>query len=936
MQIVTSHAALRPHRPAHWSWVVPAVCLVLLAGSQLLPPTVLAASPAGAELRTADPGGPASRPTADDDQDGISNADEALLGSDPTKKDSDNDGQTDWQEALNMTNPNRATNEGPRLFDRFRFNTSDGRSDRGLMPQAPIPGAGQWVESFEEKAWHFPATGSRPLIYSLAKRPFDLGHGMVRFWYVPETPRDSPDRTPRTLIHAYGTRDNTHFEWRLELLPEQRQICFSSSVESGEVRTNVLANLPAAQAPLGEAVEICLSFTAGSSWISVNGQLLDSKIAVVPGRPMGLGVDAAGIKRLLDCGDRRIAYGGRITGPTSDDQPALGLIDFVEWFNTAMGQPFPFYRASTPWGATRESSDLRRFSGFATPAPKGDGIQINLRRGWEGPLTGTPDDADPYRLQRREWGVTGPDAWQTLRQGTRANLIVDRGVTAGKWYEYRLPEGSPNRGPSIWGYAGARPPLSAGPGYAIVVGVERTLLSWEAEGGPLHAALQAYLAGLKKIYGASRIVEIDSLRRMGDDPNLDGQLEPREGPVPIFDAQTPENTEYQKDLIANKEEIMDAFRRIEGPANRIQLLVLIGHVTVPLAGAGAEDGHLAPIQVAPGVWQPAHAGAWACDAWYGDFDGRWTDTAQISPGASGYINGTPRTDWQARNVPGDGKFDQNALPPNAAGEIALEAAVGRIDFSKMPGFRNASELTAGETGFRNAELRLTAAYLNKATAYRNGNGPKPDVEGVRTQFGSPVPPAMPTMHQFVSLARPAMVASTRQYDGTLPDSAGEDLFDTGPLALWGFHGGYGSYAAVQGAAGQWRNTAEIAQWENASFLERSRQPEHWGHSLITIVCGSFFGDWNHEPEDLFFLAGTPTDPIRMGAGNLQKSILAESRAGLATFVQFPGKRSERFIVFNRAAAGFPLGVALLDTVAYLPDYPLHGLYLLGDPTLITK
>lgn len=888
------------------------------------------------ETATADPGPTTRRPGADDDQDQLSNAEEALYGSHPDRRDSDNDGQDDWHEAHNMTNPNRAPYEAARRVDRFRFNTRESKSDEGISPLPPIPPTSQWVDSFEGQAWQFPAADSVPLVYSLTKRPLDLAHGMVRFWYIPDAPLETTDTTWRTLLQARGTRDDSSYEWRLEIQPSSRRISFKSSLASGELRENLLANLPAPTPPIEDAFEVCLSYTAGCTWISVNGTLLFSQIPVEPGRALGLGVDVAGVSRLLDCPDRRLAIGGRLTGNGAPDQPARGMLDEVEWYNAAMGQPFPMYRAATPWGATRESSDLRRYGGWANPAPNGQDIQINLRRGWEGPIPTDPNARDPYRLERREWGATGPDAWRSIREGTRAEVIVDRDVTAGKWYEYRLPLGSKNYGPPIWGHAGQKPALTSGPGFAIVVGVERTLLGWEDAGGVLHQALEAYITGLKAAYGANNVVKIESLRRMEDDPNLDGQLDPRDGPVAIFEPNTPENTAYKQDLQANKQELMAAYDRIEDSARRVKLLVLIGHATVPLAGAGAEDGHLAPNQVGPGIWQPSHAGAWACDAWYGDFDGQWTDVTNLSTGASCYVNGTARTDWQSRNLPNDGKFDQVAVPPNAAGQVALEAAVGRIDFSKMPGFRTAAEMAQGEAGYRQAELRLTAAYLNKATAYRSGRGTQPTVNVVRTLFGSPQPPSMPCLHAFISLARPAIMASTRQFNGALPDSAWEDLFDAGPISLWGLHGGYGSYNSIHGTFGAVRNSAEIARWENAAPAERGRLPERWSHALFTFVSGSFLADWNHEPEDLFYQTGTAADPIHMGAGNLQKAILSQSKAGLATFFQFSAGHAEKVIVLSRAAAGFPLGVALLDTVELSPRFPCHGLYLLGDPTLVAK
>src|SRR6185503_5823408 len=105
---------------------------------------------------------------------------------------------------------------------------------------------------------------------------------------------------------------------------------------------------------------------------------------LLPNNVRGLGVDLAGVNGFNASTSRRLAIGGRITSGNRYDQPAQGVIEDLEWFNCAMYNPVPFSRGGTPWGIYRVGSDLRMYGGWARPTPDGQGIEINLRRGWEG------------------------------------------------------------------------------------------------------------------------------------------------------------------------------------------------------------------------------------------------------------------------------------------------------------------------------------------------------------------------------------------------------------------------------------------------------------------------------------------------------------------------------------------------------------------------
>lgn len=112
------------------------------------------------------------------------------------------------------------------------------------------------------------------------------------------------------------------------------------------------------------------------------------------------------------------------------------------------------------------------------------------------------------------------------------------------------------------------------------------------------------------------------------------------------------------------------------PVN-VKLVYIIGHVPVPYSGNTNPDGHT------------EHKGAWACDAYYGELNGTWTDNS---------VNAVGGFPWNI-NVPGDGKFDQSDIPG------ALEVAVGRVDLSALPSFGA-------------SEGALLSAYLSRAHGYK--------------------------------------------------------------------------------------------------------------------------------------------------------------------------------------------------------------------------
>jgi len=119
---------------------------------------------------------------------------------------------------------------------------------------------------------------------------------------------------------------------------------------------------------------------------------------------------------------------------------------------------------------------------------------------------------------------------------------------------------------------------------------------------------------------------------------------------------------------------------------QVKAVVLLGRVPIPYSGSVATDGH------------SSHQGAWPADTYYGAMVTTvWTDTT-VNTGTGRY-----------RNVPGDGRFDQN--------EVFVEMPVGRIDMRDMTLFEAIGD-----------EYELLRRYLDRNHDYRRGG---PDLSGAR-------------------------------------------------------------------------------------------------------------------------------------------------------------------------------------------------------------
>jgi hypothetical protein len=223
--------------------------------------------------------------------------------------------------------------------------------------------------------------------------------------------------------------------------------------------------------------------------------------------------------------------------------------------------------------------------------------------------------------------------------------------------------------------------------------------------------------------------------------------------------------------------------------DNVTTLFLFGHVPVPYSGDIAPDGHV------PGSGN--HQGAWSCDSYYGNFDGSWTDD---------YVDDTTAYRAENRNVPGDGKFDQDVI------DAAMNLEVGRVDLSNLPNFDS-------------SEVALLRAYLDKDHAFRTGALQVPHKALVDINF--PVfawydVPGEDAWRYFPALVGPQNIVNFHSVS-----TAGKwiDHLDSNAY-LWAYGCGAGSYNSCSGVG----VTADFAQKDAKAVF----------YNVFVI----FFGDWD--------------------------------------------------------------------------------------------
>ncbi|MBK5284743.1 MAG: fibronectin type III domain-containing protein, partial [Bacteroidia bacterium] len=213
-------------------------------------------------------------------------------------------------------------------------------------------------------------------------------------------------------------------------------------------------------------------------------------------------------------------------------------------------------------------------------------------------------------------------------------------------------------------------------------------------------------------------------------------------------------------------------------ATNVKALFLLGHVPVPYSGNLNPDGH------------PDHQGAWPADVFYADVNGTWTDIT---------VNSVTASRPQNQNVPGDGKYDQTAIPSN------VELQTGRVDFYNLPAFAA-------------TETQLMQHYLNRNHNYKMKIFDAPKKCLVDDNFGAFGGEAFGSNGwRIASILSPDSI-SAQDYFTELGSTPYQ----------WSYGCGGGSYTSCGGVGNTANFSADTVQ------------------TIFSMLFGSYFGDWDSQ------------------------------------------------------------------------------------------
>lgn len=301
------------------------------------------------------------------------------------------------------------------------------------------------------------------------------------------------------------------------------------------------------------------------------------------------------------------------------------------------------------------------------------------------------------------------------------------------------------------------------------------------------------------------------------------------------------------------------------PANT-KAVYIIGHVPVPYSGNIAPDGHT-----------EQHMGAWPCDAYYGEMNGTWTDNTVNNPSGWSWV----------RNIPGDGKFDQDS-PPNT-----VELQVGRVDMNDLPAFGQ-------------SQTQLLAAYLDKAHQFRT-KGFTPQVRGIMRDMMEDLttPMAGSGWMSMSALVTPGNITEVGYSDPAWL----EDLVN-GQSYLWTYGSGGG---LIENDNGTLMFNQAIKVMTTTGLASKA-----WD-GVFNMSYSSYTGDWNNR-------------------NNVLRAVIASGHALTTVYAGPPNWW------FHPMGMGLTTGhctrLTMNNTSTYLPQSggdinpaPRGALALLGDPAL---
>gem|GEM_PF-1342870 len=732
--------------------------------------------------------------------------------------DSDYDGRSDIEEGVDGTDAFNPASVVGTRLARWTFNGTLNSTD-GRAPISFTPNSLVTSANFDGQAFY--GTGTQRVIY----RDVESGSN-----------RSANLNTKSGTIRLFykpdwngpspgGTTELRLLEmgpFSLSVLPDGNLELRNADVSVGSVGACVVKGKPTwFSTPDWYEIGVSYSPNVYDCLITVNGVLVDS-------------LASAGV---IAFPHFTVRTNGLCIGNSADGtKPARGLIDEVETFN----YPMKIGELSRLWEGIS-----------ATVLP---GAAPGLRIAWSpgiGPDTG---GLMPTVLRRKD-GETSFVTTIPAPSGY-ANYVDDTTVVPGQRYEYKVGARYFLGGVGMTNGL----PLTSARGRMILVPAAN--LWTDLSSGILATDYTAFKRGL-----------------VGD-----GWDVVETAPQPVhpsgYDwcvAGSAANLSYKSNLLATKNAIL-ALR----DSARQNLILLLGHVTVPYSGTIAEDGH-----VDCGDY---HTGAWPADSFYG-VSASWF-------GINDSLNAFSTSCGSAvlNNYSGDGKFDDNTFAASTL-SARIEMPVGRIDLSGM-------------TAFASSETGLMQRYFQKVNGYRALNSP---------YYGS-IPRKMTTGLFFGEgggssggLINQQLYRQSRRISnglfGTEPSAITYgDIFTNNIPSLWATMGGYGAFDAI-------RNLDNPGRTSTQELASNTKQAK----ALFLMLDGSWSVDWNGNN----------------GTNNFLKAVLSMNIYGLSAQWSHLGATLWDTLSLG---AGDTLADSMLRTITrneLKPTQSVRATFILGDPSLRT-
>ena len=768
----------------------------------------------------------------------------------PRLADSDGDGVLDAQEIADGTSPVNEYAFEPQALSRFAFDTAALLGEAG---QEPLINEGEGlVSSFNSRGNKaYQASNGNRLVYRVVEPDnrinLNLLRGTVRFWFKPDSwssGEDGHSFGSRLLeVGRYSSEGRGDGWWGLFLNQDRTKLSFGSQgPNSNTSRWETYIESEPLDFHIGQWYEVKISYGPRITYPygrknSLQEQEYANAYLYIDGRRVGYG---AGIDPNQLPNQAAIAGGFALGSQHDGSLSAEVTMDELYTYN------YPLHT----W-----NEKILTDRNWIARANRANNM-IVLERNF--PIA--PKFPLPATIFRRHFGSTN---WGVPRvQNYRGVRFEDRTAEPGLAYEYR-----------IWDTNA----LNSSATRPIVL---QQHLTAAIDLPPTHERGKAILM-IENSVAPLLSAEIATwkLNLVGDGWEVVSHLVPR---------QNDDDLQQNSQSIARIKSLIDS----QSAPNRTNVVLLLGHVPVPLSGTLAADGHA------------DHRGAWSADGFYGATNQHfWTDSLRAAT-----ANGN---NSRLVNEPGDGKWDQNYLPQ------PYGSAVGRIDFARMPAFTNASFLPGyPNLTVRSAEVELLRQYLNKNHRYRHGQLKfKERFSGFRG-FGQ----TRDAANGFYN---------AQNLSANLYGLAEDRFIPMRPLpqrvsSMFGFHEMNGfSTGIFLGWA--FRNSSINYRHTTEDLAVRENEPSIGFY----LAYGSYFGDWN------------------LIANNWLKALLATPHSGLAALYYYPNKWR-----LEKLGLGAPLAVGMQEfndptkykdhsvlpnggiVSSYSPDLaPPRMLSILGDPTL---